>query len=1193
MGNYRARFLLPAEGRGIGIAQGNLIACTTATEHLETIAMADKPRHRKLGRIDLTAMLQSFVVLGHNLLPQKQRIARQDCKPQISTQQPVAQLCGTQCSSEAISHHEEIQLMALNAAQMGLWDWHITTGEEHWSEEAERLFGAAPGCFNGSYEEFWTYVHPDDREMVREAQQRSLQEGADYAPEYRIIHPDGSLHWVTSRGKVIRNESGLPMRLSGVTMDITERKQAEIALAASENRLRIAEEKYRSIFENAVTGIFQSTPDGRYLSANPATARILGYASPEELMATLTDISTQLYVHPRQRQDFIAQMIANGSVSEFETQFYQKNGNIIWISTSAVPVCDENGQLLYYEGTVEDITQRKQAEESLREREERFRSLLTNISGAVYRCAHDIDWTMEFISEPIYEITGYPANNFIGNKNLTFAEIVLPEDAEKIRQEIDCAIAQRRPYVLEYRLHHANDGIRWVYEKGQGIFNAEGELVWLDGVIFDITDRKQVEERLRLLESVVVNTKDSVVVTEVGTSLSELKIIYVNEAFTEMTGYTPDEVLGHPPTVLKWHSSDLTEIQQIEASLKQLVPMRTEFISYRKDGSEFWMELEMVPIANHQGQFTHWISVQRDSSTRKHTEEALRKSKEIAEEANRAKSQFLANMSHELRTPLNAIIGYSEMLQEDAEDLGYEDLVPDLEKIRGAGKHLLALINDILDISKIEAGKMELYLESFDIAQIIFEVGNTIQPLLDKNHNTFQVHCPTDIGYMNADLTKLRQALLNLLSNAAKFTENGTITLKVERMQGEGIRSQESERKDQEAGNFSRSIPQSSPLNWITFQVADTGIGMTLDQMDKVFQAFTQADASTTRKYGGTGLGLAITRHFCRMMGGDITVSSHLGQGSTFTIQIPVDVAYAHAEMQATLPATDTCESNVSVTEAVWRNASAVTRIPTILVIDDDATVRDLMGRYLAREGFSVATAASGHEGLQMAKQLHPDAITLDVLLPNINGWQILSALKADPDLADIPVIVMSIIDDKNRGFRLGATDYLTKPIDYKRLARLLEQYRPSSTENASGAIGQVLIAEDDGATREMFRRMLEKEGWSVIQAENGRQALEQITVQPPNLILLDLMMPEMDGFQFIAALRQHPEWRSLPIIVVTAMDLTAGDRLRLNGYVEQILQKGSYDRDDLLREVRDLVLSWVQYPASIDSSSGTKGESL
>jgi CheY-like chemotaxis protein len=566
--------------------------------------------------------------------------------------------------------------------------------------------------------------------------------------------------------------------------------------------------------------------------------------------------------------------------------------------------------------------------------------------------------------------------------------------------------------------------------------------------------------------------------------------------------------------------------------------------------------------------------VQRDTSQRKQAEDALRKSKEAAEEASRAKSQFLANMSHELRTPLNAIIGYSEMLQEDAEDLGHSDIVPDLEKIRGAGKHLLALINDILDISKIEAGKMELYLETFDIAQLVAEVESTIQPLIEKNKNRLEIFCHPELGTMHADLTKVRQALFNLLSNACKFTEQGTITLTVDRQDETPVR----------------------PPHFI-FQVRDTGIGMTLGQVQKVFQAFTQADASTTRKYGGTGLGLAITRHFCQMMGGEITVNSKVGEGSTFTIYLPIEVANfkeppsrrstSLAENGLTATASAAFRSQFTSAHAAGKPLDPEAQIGTVLVIDDDPSVRELMSHYLSRDGLQVMTAASGSEGVELARLKHPDVITLDVLLPQMNGWEVLSMLKADADLADIPVIMMSIIDDKQQGFTLGASDYLTKPIDYKRLTRLLERYRPKPGEPNNpespnlaannSSIGQVLIAEDDRTTREMFRRMLEKEGWRVTEAENGRIALDCLAHQTPHLVLLDLMMPEVDGFQFIHTLRQSPQWRSLPVIVITAMDLSPSDRLYLNSSVEQVLQKGSYDRDALLHEVRELALSWVQ----------------
>jgi len=386
---------------------------------------------------------------------------------------------------------------------------------------------------------------------------------------------------------------------------------------------------------------------------------------------------------------------------------------------------------------------------------------------------------------------------------------------------------------------------------------------------------------------------------------------------------------------------------------------------------------------------------------------------------------------------------------------------------------------------------------------------------------------------MRADLTKVRQALFNLLSNACKFTTEGTITLEVVRDTVDGAA-------------------------WLTFRVSDTGIGMTPEQMGKLFQAFSQAETSTTRQYGGTGLGLAITQRFCHMMAGDITVESALGQGSTFTIRLPAEVI--DPKTAPALPA------ETATTNALPAGA------PTVLVIDDDPTMYDLMQRFLSKEGLHIQAAASGAEGLRLAKALHPAVITLDVLMPGMDGWTMLTGLKNDPDLADIPVIMLTIVEDKNIGYALGASEYLTKPIDWNRLVAILNKYRredPSRT---------VLVIEDEASTRELLRHMLEKEAWTVSEAENGRVALERIVERRPAVILLDLMMPEMDGFEFIAELRKHEReaWQSIPIVVITAKDLTEEDRLRLNSHVEKILQKGVYSRDELLREVHDLVTAYI-----------------
>ncbi len=675
-----------------------------------------------------------------------------------------------------------------------------------------------------------------------------------------------------------------------------------------ESALRQAEIKYRSIFENAVEGIFQITPDGRYLSANTALARIYGYDSCAQMLAELTDIKSQLHSNPHRRANFIAAMTGVREISKFESQIYRLDGRLIWIAENARSICDESGNVLYYEGTVEDITDRKRAES-----------------------------TMQFALE-------------------------------------------------------------------------------------------------------------------------------------------------------------------------------------------------------------------------------------AAESANRAKSTFLANMSHELRTPLNAIIGYSEMLQEEAEDSGNEELVPDLEKIRSAGKHLLSLINDILDISKIEAGKMELYLETFDIPSLIESAVATAIPLIEKNGNILEIYCPDNLDTMHADMTKVRQVLLNLLSNAAKFTKNGKIAIAVEKINNEQLKIKNQEESSQIL---------IANAEFLSFRIADTGIGMNPEQLQRVFLPFTQADASTTRIYGGTGLGLAISQRFCQMMGGTIEADSKFGVGSAFTVILP---------SQIKLPET---ENKVHDS----KRPIAPTGAGTILVVDDDPISLDLIERALTRQGMHIELASSGQQALELAKKLHPEAITLDVMMPGMDGWAVLSALKADPDLAEIPVILLSFVGNKSLGFALGASDYLTKPVDGKRLAALLRKYRLDQDNLANNNLTcQILIVEDDVTTRGILRRILEKQGWTVTEADSGRAALDRLDVSRPNLILLDLMLPEMDGFELIGELRKSHSGDPIPIMVITGKDLTPAESQQLNGCVDRVLKKGVYSCDTLLRDVRSIVNDRFDRRYGSKGKEGTNG---
>jgi CheY-like chemotaxis protein len=450
------------------------------------------------------------------------------------------------------------------------------------------------------------------------------------------------------------------------------------------------------------------------------------------------------------------------------------------------------------------------------------------------------------------------------------------------------------------------------------------------------------------------------------------------------------------------------------------------------------------------------------------------------------------------------------MLYETTQDEGQEEFLPDLAKIRDAGRHLLGLINDILDLSKIEAGKMDLYLEEVDLAGLVEEVRAIVAPLAAANANRFEIFCPAALGTFNTDRTKLKQSLLNLLSNAGKFTHDGRIALEVRPAAGE-----------------------------ISFVVSDTGIGMTEEQQGRLFQAFSQADASTTRRYGGTGLGLAITKHFCEMLGGSITVESTPGHGSTFTM---------------TLPDRD------RVAPAAAAFPEGVEHAPLVMIVDDDRNARDLLATTVRREGYRVIEATDGESALALAREWHPDIITLDVLMPRMDGWAVLTALKSDPELSEIPVIIVTVLADRGIAVSLGAAEFMTKPIDRTRLAAAIRQHVYGS--------GVVLVVDDEAESRQLAHRHLDRLGWDVAEAEDGAGALSWLSQNPrPAMILLDLLMPGMNGFAFLEEIARHAEWRDIPIVILTAMPLGAAERELLAGRTREVIAKGADDLAQALRQ--------------------------
>jgi len=632
----------------------------------------------------------------------------------------------------------------------------------------------------------------------------------------------------------------------------------------------------------------------------------------------------------------------------------------------------------------------------------------------------------------------------------------------------------------------------------------------------------EIEEKGRQLAEASQNITDAIETISEGFSLynAEDRLVVCNSRYCELFSSHADVMVpGTPFEAILRAATERGLILDAEgdrdAWIKERVARHRKggqtHVQRRSDGR--WIQVSERKTAN-----GGIVAIYADITELKKHEAELAAARDAADEANRTKSSFLASMSHELRTPLNAIIGYSEILQEDAADKGDKASIEDLQKIETSGRHLLGLINNILDLSKIEAGKLDVFIEEIDIQALVTEVLSIVKPLADKNENAIEVICPADIGSFRSDQTKVKQCLLNLMSNGNKFTTKGALTLTVAREGG----------------------------SQVCFRVSDTGIGMTKEQLGRLFQAFSQADASTTKRFGGTGLGLAITKHFCTILGGGVTVESAPGTGSTFTIRFP-DQGVAPASVESPVPV-----------------AAAADARATVLVVDDDPTVRSLLAKTLEKEGYRVIFARNGVEALTLAREHKPQAITLDVLMPQMDGWGALKELKADAKLRDIPVIMVTVLNERGMAIPLGAADFMTKPVDRQRLTAILRD------QCAGPSSGSILVVEDDLPTREMLCRSLASMGYMAHVAVHGRDGLDWLAEHPvPSLILLDLMMPEMDGFEFLRELRKRPAFVDVPVIVVTAKELTAEDVRILSGQTERIITKDQSYLTELAAAVR------------------------
>ncbi len=784
--------------------------------------------------------------------------------------------------------------------------------------------------------------------------------------------------------------------------------------------LQQAEYKYRSIFENSTEGIFQTTFDGHYLSANPALAKIYGYDTPEELIQSIRDIDKQLYVEPHRREEFVEIMEKQDVIYQFESAIYRKDANIIWISENARAVRDEQGNLLFYEGAVKDITELKKVEEALR-RQNEYLSTAAEVS------------------------------------RLISSTLDLP------------TLFERTVSLIQSRFKYYHVAVFTVDESG---FNA---------TLREATGEAGSEMK-RNQHFLPVGSKSII-----GHVTGNGEMLVANNTTVDLI-HRPNPLL---PDTLAEAGIPLKIGTRVIGALDIQSTMINSFHS--EDISVLHTLADQIAVA---------IDNARSY-------ELAQKAVTEIRELDRIKSQFLANMSHELRTPLNSIIGFSRVILKGIDGPISEQQQQDLNAIYNSGQHLLGLINDILDLSKIEAGKMELSMEEMNISDTINSVMSTASGLVKDKTVKLKQDVPPKLPTIRADPMRIRQVLLNLISNAAKFTDEGSITVSAEPHIGPTGHSE------------------------IMVSITDTGPGISLEDQTKLFQAFSQIDSSPTRRTGGTGLGLSICQRFVGMHNGRIGVRSVVGKGSTFYFTIP----------QFHQPAVEDIPGQGKV----------------ILCIDDDQQVIGLYDRYLKPQGYQVVPVTHPTAARDAIKRLKPYAVTLDIMMPEIDGWSLLEELKSDPETRNTPIIICSIVEEEEKGFSLGASDYLVKPILEEDLLGALNRL------NGDGMIKEVLIIDDSPDDLRLMEKMIsENSKFRPTLAQGGEKGWEMITGERPHAIILDLFMPDLNGFTILERLRTTPDLSDIPVVVVSGVDLTPDQKKQLDNLGKHLLQKAMLNEKDL-----------------------------
>jgi PAS domain S-box-containing protein len=957
-----------------------------------------------------------------------------------------------------------------------------------------------------------------------------------------------------------------------INRDIAARHTAEGAVARSRRFLD-------TVIETLPMMVFvKDARDLRFVMFNKAGEDLLGHARKDLIGKNDYDF------FPREEAQFFVgkdrDVLSGRKVVEIpEESVHTRDQGVRLLRTLKVPILDAAGRPEFLLGISQDITEKKQVDEALRAASASLERMNAELEDRVAGRTMELEATNEELRETIEELQSAEEELRQQNDELTMAtdairiseerlrtavlhlplilfnqdrelrfnwlvgsrpgetppplmgktdqEIFRPEDAARLitlkRQVIDTGKGMRTEFTF------LREGRWFSYDITlEPLLDSAHRIVGLTGAAIDITARMHADEEFRRthdeLQALVAASPQAILGLD-----PEGRVLSWHGGAERMFGWTSQEVIGcAPPNVSIAQRDDFRSLCQRVFSGESIGDLEATWT--QKNGSAIDVSVSAAPLHEADGRVSGVVIVASDVSSRRQASESQR-AKELAEAASRAKSQFLANMSHELRTPLNAIIGFSELLEDRAFGELNDRQLKYVDNILSSGRHLLQLVNDILDLAKIEAGRLVLESSEFEIGTALDEVLRVVDALAMTKAQSVRLDLPKDLPHLTADRGKFKQILYNLLSNAIKFTPaEGSIQVS--------------------AACQSAALSSTVSVPALVVSVSDTGIGISPEDLERIFAEFEQVDASYVRQQQGTGLGLALTRRLVELQGGRIWVESELGKGSTFSFVLPLDTSIPRAEA----PAIGAAENG------------AEDERPLVLIVEDEEAASRLLTLYLTNNGYRVAVASSGAEAIALATRLKPVAITLDILLPDRNGLEVLAEMRSREETKNIPVVVVSITETRELGFSLGAAEWLVKPI-------VGQQFLEAVQRVVVGPTGEhrprVLVVDDEPATVDMVSDLLESRGFEVLRALQGEDGLRRARSDRPNAIVLDLLMPGMSGFEVVQRLREDPRTRTIPILIFSVKDLTRQEKAELEGKVQRIVSKSGVE--DLLHSLRGL----------------------